>query len=504
MTAAVGADVFYDAIRTAKAAPRRFFSTVLGVDLDLWQEELIEAVLDIERFKKGEPTRYNHGGKNKITVRAMHGPGKTYGVAGLMHLFNFIYPGRIVATAPKEKQLITRLWPAFRKIRATSVPFYQSLMEVDTTKITWAGNPDWVALAETASQPENLAGYHDDYMLFIVEEASGVNEALFPVIEGALSTGKIIAFVMISNPTKNTGTFYDSHNRDRVSRHYYKLHVSLDKTTRVERSWVQEMEDKYGKDSPVVQVRCYGNFADTDENQLIALSWIDAARAEDYTEDGSLPRLRVTVDVADGGEDESVVTVAKIYDSFTAILKKYRYSFPASESPILAGEAAMRIAHDWGYSITNGDDIVVDSLGVGAGTAGTIINTGEFNVIQYKGGAASDDGQKWRNRRTQSYIGLRDAYRDGKLVILEDVWDNDADWEDYIAQICSIKSKPGAERVEDLMTKAEMKRLNIKSPDMVDGDAMIFATQQPAIGHSAADPEVIGESAAAMYDGGLA
>ena len=496
--------VFSDAIALAKDNPSKFFKDILGVELDPWQEELIQAVLDVERFQNGESTVCNHEGKNKITVRAMHGPGKTFGVAGVMHLFNFIYRGRIIATAPKEKQLITRLWPAFRKIKSSALQFYQQLMQVDTTKITWVDDPDWVALAETASQPENLAGYHDDHMLFIVEEASGVDEALFPVIEGALSTGKVIVFIMISNPTKNLGTFYDSHNRDKVSKHYYRLHVSLDKTTRVSRAWVREMEDKYGKDSPVVQVRCYGNFADDDENQLVALSWIERARVAEYHPDGSLPRLKVTVDVADGGVDESIITVAKEFDSFTVILKKYRYNFPAAESPVLCAEAAMQIADDWGYSLNNGDVIIIDALGVGAGTAGIIIKTGKYNVIAYRGGESSDDPKQWRNRRTQSFIGLRDAYRDGELLILDSVWDTDNDWEDYIAQTCSIKSKPGAERVEDLMTKKEMKANNIKSPDMADGDAMLFATQQPHIGSSGpTEVEVVGQSVAHGYDGGL-
>lgn len=499
-------EVFTDAIYQAKANPKKFFKEVLGVELDLWQEELVQAVLDIERFQNGEPTVVNHLGKNKITVRAMHGPGKTFGVAGIMHLFNFIYKGRIIATAPTEKQLKTRLWPAFRKIKSTSLEFIQNLTLVEATKITWAGDPDWVALAETASQPENLAGYHDDYMLFIVEEASGVDETLYPVIEGALSTGKIIVFIMISNPTKNTGTFYDSHNRDKVSKHYYRLHVSLDKTTRVKKSYVKQMEDKYGKDSPVVQVRCYGNFADDDENQLIALSWIERARVDTYESDGSIPRIRITADIADGGADESVITVAIRFESFTVIVKKHRYNFPTAESPILCAEAAMKIADDWGYRLDNGDDIVIDSLGVGAGTAGYIIKDGNYAVVIYKGGAGSDDTTQWRNRRTQSYIGYRDAYRDQELLILNSVWDDSTDWDDYLAQICSIKSKPGAERVEDLMTKKEMTAKNIKSPDMADGDAMIFATQEPVIGggHGLSDSvDVIGQLESATNDSGL-
>ena len=45
--------------------------------------------------------------------------------------------------------------------------------------------------------------------------------------------------------------------------------------------------------------------------------------------------------------------------------------------------------------------------------------------------------------------------------------------------MCSIKSKPNGERVEDLQTREEMRRDGIKSPDRSDSFVMQFATQAP-------------------------
>lgn len=447
--------------------------------LDIWQKELLQAVCDIWRVKQGLPGLINEHGKNQITIRAMHGPGKTFGVAAVMHWFNFAFRGQIIATAPKQDQLKTRLWPRFRSILGRTSKTYKDHIKVDLLKIEWNGDPDWCAVAETAAQPENLQGYHDEFMLFIVDEASGVNESMFPAIEGSLSSGTLVILILIGNPTKNSGTFYDSHCKPKVAQHYHQVHVDLYKTTRVSHEWVKRMVDKYGASSPVVKVRCYGEFADTDESQLVPLAWLVDAFNREELHDGSLPRLRIIVDVADGGEDETTITAARIYETHTHFAKQTRHSFPSAESPILAAEAAIAMYDELGCDPVNGDDIVVDSLGVGAGTAGYIMKTRKaIPVIVYKGGESSDDPKQWRNRRTQSYICFRDDLRDGRVSFGPEF---ETDWDDFTAQVCSVKTKPGSERLEELMTKDEMKKKGIKSPDMADGCAMRYATQMPTL-----------------------
>lgn len=469
--------------RRYQANPVAFMEEVLQLTgdkyyLDPWQRDLVHAVADVHRHKNNLPTVINHDGKSMITVRAMHGPGKTFIVAGLMHWFNACFKGRIICTAPKEKQLLTRLWPSFRKILFRAGPAYAKNIKVDSGKITWNGDEDWCAIAETASAPENLAGYHDDYMLFIVDEASGVDEAMFPVIEGAISTGTLVILILIGNPTKNQGTFFASHCTPKVAQHYHQIRVELDKTTRVSHEWVQRMVDKYGRNSPVVKVRCYGEFADTDTSQLIPFAWLVQAMERDHIDDGSIKRKRISVDVADGGDDFTVVTGATMGDRHTHIHEQREHNFPASESPILAAHAAIAMWEEMGCSASKGDDMVVDSMGVGAGTAGYLIERG-YPVVTYKGGEASDDVKQWRNRRTQSYIVMRDAHREGNISYGEAI--GGESWDEFAAQMCSVKTKPGVERVEELETKEAMKRRGLKSPDHADGVAMLFATQVPHV-----------------------
>lgn len=473
----------------------------LSWEMDVWQREMLEAAADVYRKLIGQPTKINHEGKPYITVRAPHGPGKTFGAATLMHWFNFCFDGLVACTAPKLDQLKTRLWREFRKINARAVPQYSSIMHIDTTKITWGGTwiddagtvhgKEWYALAETASNPENLAGFHDQHICFIVEEASGVPEDLYPVVFSALSTGFMRLLLLIGNPTKRTGTFAASHLNADVSKDFYRLHISLDKTLRVKRTWVDQMIRQYGHDSPIVKVRCYGEFADASDYQLIPLDWIERARNRTFnreTGDGSHPKLRVSVDVADGGMDETVITIGFHYQSHILITRQYRYNFEPSKSPILAAQKAVELYDAWGGSGTNGDDIVIDGMGVGAGTAGYVMQVSEQRVAEnrepilvvvYRGGESSDDTALWRNRRVQSYLVLRNAMRDDTITLADTMLPDRIEWAEFEAQLCSIRSKPANERIEDLVTKEELKREGVKSPDMADSLAMQFATSAP-------------------------
>lgn len=460
-------------------------------ELDIFQGDIVEAVMDVWRKLNGIPTRINHEGKNYITVRSGHGPGKTHLAAIVAHLFMTAFRGRIVCTAPKLAQLRTRLWSAIRKVDNRAESWYRSTHVVHDTAVyvmkpsglgdgKMIEDRDWCILAETASQPENLAGHHEQYQLVIVEEATGVSEALYPVIFGALSTGTIQILLLISNPTKNTGTFAASHLSRREEPNYFRYHVNLKNARRINHKWVKAMETKYGKDSPVVRIRCHGEFADSSPKQLIPIAYaMDALDRETRHADGSVRKIRISVDVADGGTDETVVSGKEIWGTYETLCKVRRYNFPQVDAVARAADAAEEMF----YALAGRkgtDDIVVDSLGVGAGARDMLIRRGH-SVVEYMGGSESDNTKRWRNRRVQSYLCLRDALRDRQLDIADDCFESVEDLDEFLAQLASIELTESVtgERVEDLVTKADMKRKGLQSPDIPDSIAIGFATQQP-------------------------
>lgn len=481
------AKAFY---RLARYDPVKFQRQILGITVDPWQEEATEAVFDVVRKRYGRKTKLNHQGKNFFTVRAMHGPGKTFWLGSLITTFGFAFPkARIPCIAPKMDQLKTRLWLELRKIAdGIKLPAIRAALNIQATTMKFFDMDDWLAFAQTATKAENLAGLHHDFQLVCVDEASGVPEALWPTIFGAVNSGKVVILVLISNPTKNTGTFAESWLREAVAKDFWQIAITLDKAPRVPKEWVAKMARKYGESSPIFKIRCLGEFADSGANQLIPLQWIlDSFVDEPCAGDGSTPRLRVSIDIADGGEDETVITVLRRWNTFEELMCMRRFSFEAGVAPLRAAEAAIEMFKGWGGD-KGEDDFVADGMGVGAGTVGKLSDEG-YNVVRYAGGAASDNPKKWRNRRVQSYTNLRDAFREGKLKVRRSAFESDEDVEDFQAQLCLIERKPGDEKVEDLVTKREMMQKGIKSPDIADSLAMGYATQMPLYGSRAVAEE---------------
>lgn len=481
--------------------PAWFYKNILQIKNDPWQLELTEAVVDVERKLRGLPTKINHEGLNKISARAGHGPGKTHWVAGLSHLWQFTRYGRIVVTATKERQILTRFMPEFRMIGNNAIDGYSQFYDATGGKIVWGDDPDYFLIAETAREPENLAGYHHEYLLFIVDEASGIHEGLFPVIEGAISTGKVVVLVMIGNPTKNEGTFYLSHCSAKVSKEYFNYHVSLDKTTRVSKKWVQSMKTKYGEDSSVVKVRCLGEFAEADADQLIPLSWVENCRMDTLIEtDGSIPTNYVTADIADGGEDETIIIPIRSYDSFDHYIKLNRFRFKPSIAIIQAGESAMRIAKaNFGDDYKKTTVFIVDSVGVGAGTAGHLLDNG-CKVIRYKGGKAvlSKD---YRNQRSQSYNTYAEALHN-KTIKFDKQFCTDDEWEDFYGQTSTIRRDIEAENTDDIETKKKLLSRGLKSPDMPDACMMRYTNISPTAGRKNTPLPVAGSNLQSeQYDG---
>ena len=247
-----------------------------------------------------------------------------------------------------------------------------------------------------------------------------------------------------------------------------------------------------------------GGYYIDEANQLIAYQWLIDARDRGrlgWKEDGSKPRLTVSVDVADGGVDRTVVSAKLRYDSFQVLLRQESHHFSPSIAPMRAADAAEEM-----FVRYNGDkkwdELVVDANGVGSGTAGKLIDKG-YRVIRYVGGAAG--GARYRNQRVQCHIAMRDALRDQKTLIDPAAFDDNKDWAEFVAHMTMVRRRPGLEKVEDLETKEHMTDRTGKSPDRAESWAISFTTQPPTEGmNREMRNTVAGQLQTNNYDGGIA
>jgi hypothetical protein len=159
-----------------------------------------------------------------------------------------------------------------------------------------------VARTSRPERPEALQGFHSEHILFLIDEASGVSDNVFEVAEGALSTDGAFV-VMAANPTRQSGYFFDSHHKMRSA--WAALHWSGEDSPMVSRTYIANMEKKYGRHSPIFKVRVLGDFIGAADG-VISLELCEAAVIRDVELNTRAP-IVWGVDVARFGDDSSAL-----------------------------------------------------------------------------------------------------------------------------------------------------------------------------------------------------
>lgn len=203
----------------------------------------------------------------RTAVRSSHGTGKTATAARVV--LDWMTEGRgiVVTTAPTWHQVEGQLWKEIATAsRKAVIPIGGKLT---STRLEIA--KDWVAYGLSTDQPERFQGEHSERLLLVVDEASGVDEAIFQAAQGYL-TAAGASVLLLGNPTRMSGTFFNAFAAD--SR-YHKIHISTFDTPAFTgedvpadvlralptRAWADEMALLYGEDSPEYMVRVLGEFA---------------------------------------------------------------------------------------------------------------------------------------------------------------------------------------------------------------------------------------------------
>ncbi|MCH7972252.1 MAG: hypothetical protein IH960_14615, partial [Chloroflexi bacterium] len=126
-----------------------------------------------------------------------------------------------ITTAPTQRQVTNLLW---REIR--SIYFKNTALFPPSTKLTRTSlelSPNHYAMGLSTDSPERFQGFHEENILFVVDEASGVHEDVFEAIEGSM-TSRRARLLLIGNPTSVSGTFYKAFHQNRTQ--YEKIHIS--------------------------------------------------------------------------------------------------------------------------------------------------------------------------------------------------------------------------------------------------------------------------------------
>jgi phage terminase large subunit len=356
--------------------------------------------------------------KRQVVAPSGHGLGKTRILAVAIWLFLITHRFcMILVTAPTAEQLSGRLWGELRKMYRRlqkAHPAIAAEWEILGSSINHR-NPDyadWSVVARTAraDKPEGLQGAHalddDDAFgdiaklfnetrdaapsggIFVaVEEASGVANEIYEVLEGALSEPGA-RLLQIGNATRADGRFaentkdrkrYAVHpldcrmsNRDIVYRLPYRdlrgrIHNMRAKGLVEPRYWETILAECAGdEDSDRFRVRVRGLTPRSNFEQVIMTQWFDAAAARAPDPEDARKHAVVSMDFGMSGDKHGLF----VRRGFAAI---YANEWLPPNKPDDVTLVAARAAID-AVEVHGARTIIGDANGVGRGAMEHLAN----------------------------------------------------------------------------------------------------------------------------------
>ena len=399
---------------------------------------------------------------NRVTVRSGHGVGKSVVASAAVLWFLLLHePAVVLTTAPTARQVEQVLWGEIRRLVQAS-PFLRGVGRLN--RMEWRLGPRRFALGLSTDESDRFQGFHCANILVVIDEASGVSADIYEAVLGVV-TSENSKLLLLGNPTRPSGFFYDSHRPDSA---FARIRVSSLESPNVARrrevvpglvtrGWIDERREEWGETSPVYRVRVLGEFPESATNALVSLADLDTARARTAAPAGP-PRLGC--DVARYGDDASVIIVREGPRIVAAQVSRNEDLMTLTgRVGVTARERRVEDRH-----------IFIDDTGVGGGVTDRLRELGR-RVTAVNGAASAENADLFANLRAETWRRVAEAVRRGELSLAGAPERLIAD---LAAPTYSFTSR-GQIRLEP---KEDIKRRLGRSPDY--GDALALTYAEPA------------------------
>ena len=424
--------------------PVRFVREMLGAEPYEYQREFLEALARNER---------------KMSVKSGHGTGKSTTASWAMLWFLLLrYPVKVVVTAPTSSQLFDAMFAELKRWINELPKELQELLNVKSDRVELLRAPAEAFIScrtARAETPEALAGVHSDNVLLIVDEASGVPEQVFEAAAGSMS-GHNATTLMLSNPTRSSGTFFESHNR--MANSWWTRTWSCEDSPLVSDEFVDEMRLRYGEESNAFRVRVLGQFPLSDDNTIIPFHLVEAAQHRDVV-------------VADDTDVVWGLDVARFGSDATALCKR--------QGPVVTELRSWRgldLMQTTGRVVAEYEalppskrptEILVDSIGVGSGVVDRLREL-DLPVRGINVAESPSMGDTYMNLRSELWFKCKAWLEDRSCKLPKD--------DQLQAELTAIRYSFTSSGKMKAESKDEMRRRGVGSPDLADALCLTMAS----------------------------
>jgi hypothetical protein len=461
--------------------PSLFNEAVLGRSLWSKQIEVCDAIA-----------------RSPITVvPAGRAVGKSFLLAGVALWWLYTRPmSLVITTGPDHRQVVSVLWKEIR--RAIRPRFKRGCqigprLDLGYDHFTEGYNSpqrfavkygtDWGALGFAAKSEEGFSGQHAGDLLVIVDEASGITEPIWSAIHGLAAS----RLVVVGNPIRYDCHFRQLHDLAGASDTITTVRISslecpdADKdhspVGMASKSFLNQMEQIHGKDSPWWRSNILGLFPGQESVQFLPTTWIDSCAAssvldDDLWQDAPDGPTRLSIDVGGGvGADRSVVLVRNDKRLLEVFASEWHGVLDDARERL--EPVVIEFCRKWDV---RHDRIIYDKGGLGRSFGSYLANHGLDGAVGYFG--AGRGGKLYVNRRTANAFGIKhrlDPHREGHIPFYcGDI----PEWPALRQELAELRS-PTMEMEEGqvkqvLEEKAALATRLHRSPDLLDALLMSF------------------------------
>ena len=425
--------------------PVRFVEEMLGATPFDYQAEFLREV--------ASPTR-------RLSVRSGHGTGKSTTASWAMLWFLLLrYPCKVVVTAPTSGQLFDAMFAELKRWVNELPKELQELLNVKSDRVELVAAPAEAFISCRTARAENaseaLAGVHSDNVLLVIDEASGVPESVFEASAGSMSSFNATT-IMLSNPTRSSGTFFESHNRMKSS--WWTQQWSCQDSPLVAQEFINEMRNRYGEASSAFRVRVLGDFPLTDDDTIIPYHLVEAAQNRD-------------IEVADETTEVWGLDVSRFGSDATALCKR--------QGPVVTELRAWRgldLMQTTGRVVAEYEalppsrqptEILVDSIGLGAGIVDRLMELG-LPVRGVNVAESPSMGDTYMNLRSELWFKCKGWLEDRSCKLPKD--------DQLLAELTAIRYSFTSSGKMKAESKDEMRKRGLGSPDLADALCLTMAS----------------------------
>jgi hypothetical protein len=441
---AASSDSLVELLASWMASPALFVSEALGAHPEPWQQQALDAIARHDR----------------IAIRSGHGIGKSALLAWLVLWFGFTRSaGKIPSTAPTSHQLEDVLLAEVRKwldkMRARGWGYLARQVTITQEAIRFPSGTFAALRTGSKDRPEALQGFHAADLLFLLDEASGIEDVVFEVAGGALSTpgAKV---VMTGNPTRTSGYFYNAFHGMRE--HWHCMHVPCSASSQVSADYIEQARQQYGEHSNRYRVRVLGEFPLEEDDVLVPLHLCESAIDRDVAMQRFAPVWGL--DVARFGDDSSALAKRR----GNKLLERVK---ELKKRDLMEVTGWLKREYESADEEDRPSEILIDSIGLGAGVLDRAL---ELNLPVRGvnvGEAPSSDSGHYLRLRDELWWKMRQWFEGRDVCIPEDPR--------LIGELTSVRYKlesTGKLRVEP---KDDMKKRGMRSPDFAEALMLTFA-----------------------------